>query len=78
MNLAAAENSSFVSGYRFSDTVGPSESVARFAGCWKNSSLHLILGGAAVYRCDNCFVLNPALAAEVADSGPEATFSAAC
>ncbi len=28
--------------------------------------LYLFLGGAAVYRCDNCIVLNEALAAEVA------------
>jgi hypothetical protein len=26
--------------------------------------LHLILGGAAVHRCDNCIILNTALAAE--------------
>jgi hypothetical protein len=32
----------------------------------KNSFLHLILGGAAVYRCDNCFVLIPAVAADPA------------
>jgi hypothetical protein len=31
----------------------------------KNSALHLILGGAAVHRCDNCVVLNAASAAEV-------------
>jgi hypothetical protein len=30
----------------------------------KKSLLHLFLGGAAVYRCDNCLVLNAALAAE--------------
>jgi hypothetical protein len=36
--------------------------------------LHLILGGAAVYRCDNCFVLNPALAAEVAILGRKRLF----
>jgi len=29
----------------------------------KKSILQLILGGAAVHRCDNCFVLNTALAA---------------
>ena len=28
------------------------------------SVLHLILGGAAVHRCDNCTFLNKALAAE--------------
>jgi hypothetical protein len=32
--------------------------------------LHLILGGAALQRCDNCIVLNPALAAEGAYSTP--------
>ena len=31
----------------------------------KNLVLLLFLGGAAVYRCDKCFVLSPALAAEV-------------
>ncbi len=36
--------------------------------------LHLILGGAAVYRCDNCLVLNPALAAEVAILGRKRLF----
>jgi hypothetical protein len=30
--------------------------------------LPLPLGGAAVYRCDNCIVLNAALAAEVTSS----------
>src|ERR1019366_1649456 len=29
----------------------------------KNSKLHVILGGAALQRCDNCIVLNAALAA---------------
>jgi hypothetical protein len=36
--------------------------------------MHWILGGAAVYRCDNCFVLNPALAAEVAILGRKRLF----
>jgi hypothetical protein len=40
----------------------------------KNSLLQLILGGAAVYRCDNCSVLNPALAAEAAALGPKRLF----
>jgi hypothetical protein len=31
----------------------------------KKSMLHLVLGGAAVYRCDNLLVFDPALAAEV-------------
>src|SRR5271157_602755 len=31
----------------------------------KNSALYLILGGAAPQRCDNCVVLNAALATEV-------------
>jgi hypothetical protein len=30
----------------------------------KNSTLLAILGGAALQRCDNCIVLNAALAAE--------------
>jgi hypothetical protein len=30
----------------------------------KNPALPLLLGGAAVYRCGNCLVLNSALAAE--------------
>jgi hypothetical protein len=30
----------------------------------KKQRLRLILGGAAVYRCGNCLVLNSALAAE--------------
>ncbi len=30
--------------------------------------LHLISGGAAVYRCDNCAILTAALAAEVTRS----------
>jgi hypothetical protein len=32
----------------------------------KNSMLQLVLGGAALHRCDSGIVLNPALAAEVA------------
>ena len=39
---------------------------ARFYRLRKKSVLHLIFGGAAVYRCDICIVLNAALAAEVA------------
>jgi hypothetical protein len=42
----------------------------------KNSTLHLILGGAAVHRCDNRLVLNTALAAEGAGSRSEAIFPA--
>jgi hypothetical protein len=34
----------------------------------------LILGGAAVYRCDNRFVLIPALAAEAAALGQKRLF----
>jgi hypothetical protein len=34
----------------------------------------LILGGAALQRCGNCFVLSPALAAEVTLSGRERLF----
>jgi hypothetical protein len=34
-----------------------------FRGC-ENSLSHLILGGAALQRCDKGFALNPALAAE--------------
>jgi len=40
----------------------------------KNSISGLILGGAALQRCGNCFVLSPALAAEVALSGRERLF----
>src|SRR5208282_5540678 len=36
--------------------------------------LHLILGGAAVHRCDKRLVLNAALAAEGAPSAPEGFF----
>jgi hypothetical protein len=32
----------------------------------QNSMLHLILGGAALQRCDDCIVWTAALAAEVA------------
>jgi hypothetical protein len=52
----------------------------RPAICWgfsrlrKNSLLQLSLGGAAVYRCDNCFVLIPALAAEAAALGQKRVF----
>jgi hypothetical protein len=35
----------------------------------KKSVLHLILGGAAVHRCDNWLVFKSALAAEVRPSG---------
>jgi hypothetical protein len=45
-----------------------------FTGCGKNSILLLILGGAAVYRCDNRLVLFTALAAEVCQSVFEALF----
>jgi hypothetical protein len=34
----------------------------------------LILGGAAVYRCDRCSILNAALAAEVAGFAGERLF----
>src|ERR1019366_304724 len=40
------------------------ESSWALAGCGKNSVLPLILGGATLQRCDNCTVLNAALAAE--------------
>jgi len=36
--------------------------------------LHLILGGAALQRCGNCFVLNSASAAEVTLSGQGLVF----
>jgi hypothetical protein len=39
--------------------------------------LLVILGGAALQRCDNCIVLNAALAAE-GRCRMERTFSAAC
>ena len=45
---------------------------ARLYSLRKNSMLHLILGGAALQRCEKAFVSVPALAAEVNDS----TFSA--
>jgi hypothetical protein len=45
--------------------------TARLNRLRKNSVLHLILGGAAVYRCDNRIVLNAALAAEVKDLARE-------
>jgi hypothetical protein len=45
----------------------------------KNSALLLLLGGAAFQRCGKCFVLNPALAAEVTGFLPgNDFFSAAC
>jgi hypothetical protein len=37
-------------------------------------ALPLILGGAAVHRCDDCFVLNQALAAEGATQAQERLF----
>jgi hypothetical protein len=37
-------------------------------------TLAVVLGGAAVYRCDNCIVLNAALAAEGALSAREILF----
>jgi cytidylate kinase len=39
--------------------------------------LRLILGGAAVYRCGNCIVLNAASAAEVTVLDRKKAFSAA-
>jgi hypothetical protein len=54
-----------VSGHRFSDA---GESAVRISALLynmrKKQRLRLILGGAAVYRCGNCLVLNSALAAE--------------
>jgi hypothetical protein len=47
---------------------------ARLYSLRKNSVLHLILGGAAVHRCDNWIVLNAALAAEVKDLAREWLF----
>jgi len=45
-----------------------------FCSLRKNSRLHLFLGGAAPQRCDIHFVLNAALAAEVADFDRERLF----
>ena len=44
----------------------------------KNSVSGLILGGAAVYRCDKCTALNLALAAEGTLFGYKRLLSAAC
>jgi len=42
---------------------------------WRSGvRLPLFLGGAAVYRCDNCIVLNAALAAAGAPSAREIPF----
>ncbi len=43
----------------------------------EKSVLHLFLGGAAVYRCDKGFILNPVLAAAVSTLRLETTFSSA-
>jgi hypothetical protein len=43
----------------------------------KHSLLHLILGGAAVYRCVNCTILNAASAAAGATLVQERLFSVA-
>ena len=51
--------------------------VALDLGWHSASALHLILGGAALQRCDNRIVLNAALAAEVAVLAPRKTLSAA-
>jgi hypothetical protein len=40
------------------------ELAASLNSLWKKPALPLLLGGAAVYRCGNCLVLNSALAAE--------------
>jgi hypothetical protein len=40
----------------------------------KNSILSLLLGGAALQRCDNSFVLTPPLGAEVAFSAAKRIF----
>jgi len=44
----------------------------------QNSMMYLILGGAALQRCDNCTVVTAALAAEVAPSARELVLTAAC
>ena len=46
----------------------------RFTACGKKPALPLLLGGAAVYRCGNCLVLNSALAAEGAALDQELLF----
>ncbi len=50
--------------------------VALEGGAAVHRGLYLFLGGAAVYRCDNCIVLNEALAAEVTPLCPGTGFSA--
>jgi len=41
---------------------------------WKNPTVYLLLGGAAVYRCDNWLVLSAASAAEVTQSAKNEFF----
>jgi hypothetical protein len=50
-------------GRGFGRAVNTAKSIAALQPAEK-SVLHLILGGAAVHRCDNCRVVNKALASE--------------
>jgi hypothetical protein len=48
----------------------------RFEQLRKNSILHLILGGAALQRCDNWLIFNTGFTRCGEDGGPENTPSA--
>src|ERR1017187_4722120 len=59
---------------RLSNPGGASELSPALHSLRKKPALPLLLGGAAVYRCGNCLVLNSALAAEGAALDQELLF----
>jgi hypothetical protein len=54
----AAGDSKIMSSYKMPEGTKGTQLVTRFHRLRKNSMLHLILGGAALQRCNNRLVLN--------------------